>query len=294
MTVSTRGPQATSLKTRLRNRFYASGPRLKKSFGEAFGAATGVSDPRLQKSQTRNNHAGGQAATVAGDAGPGFHTWPPGHIPQAMAPNPLLRIRSTAQKSFGEAFGAATGVSDPRLQKIRIRNDYAEKFTSRRGQMERRRFRFHALMRLQHPEFQHSAFSFQLLPSAWPFRGITCQRRVPTLGIRREKQTRLLKERRLFSCLGPRARSPLMRCPFRTHQFSRMRFPGRCHGLICDAPSGQRLLPLNDFIPDLQRLAGRQRGGIDAGNGFVFFYGLANFNLFGDDKVAAAHGVHLA
>ncbi len=28
----------------------------------------------------------------------------------------LLRIRSLAQKSFGEAFGAATGVSDPRLQ----------------------------------------------------------------------------------------------------------------------------------------------------------------------------------
>ena len=230
----------------------------------------------------------------AGIARDGFHTWPSGHIPQDTAPKPLLRIRPPAKKTFGEAFGAATGVSEPRLQKIRIRNDYAEKFTSRRGQMERRRFRFHVLMRLQHPEFQHSAFSFQLLPSAWPFRGITCQRRVPTLGIRREKQTRLLKERRLFSCLGPRARSPLMRCSFRTHQFSRMRFPGRCPGLICDAPSGQRLLPLNDFIPGLQRLAGRQRGGIDPGNGLVFFDCLANFNLFGDDKVAAAHGIRLA
>jgi hypothetical protein len=54
-----------------------------------------------------------------------------------MAPNPLLRSRSTAKKAFGEAFGeafgAATGVSDPRLQKIRIRNDYAGKFTSRRA-----------------------------------------------------------------------------------------------------------------------------------------------------------------
>jgi hypothetical protein len=28
-----------------------------------------------------------------------------------------------AQKTFGETFGAATGVSDPRLQKIRIRRD---------------------------------------------------------------------------------------------------------------------------------------------------------------------------
>jgi hypothetical protein len=27
------------------------------TFGEAFGAATGVSDPRLQKTQLRNHHA---------------------------------------------------------------------------------------------------------------------------------------------------------------------------------------------------------------------------------------------
>ena len=55
---------------------------IKKTFGETFGAATGVSDPRLQKIRIRNNHAGGQAATVAGVAGPGLHTWPSGHIPQ--------------------------------------------------------------------------------------------------------------------------------------------------------------------------------------------------------------------
>jgi hypothetical protein len=42
-----------------------------------------------------------------------------GHIPQNTDPNPLLRSRASAsaQKSFGETFGAATGVSDPRLQK---------------------------------------------------------------------------------------------------------------------------------------------------------------------------------
>jgi hypothetical protein len=34
-----------------------------------------------------------------------------------MAPNPLLRSRPLAKNTFGEAFGAATGVSDPRLQK---------------------------------------------------------------------------------------------------------------------------------------------------------------------------------
>ena len=67
---------------------------------------------------------------LAGYAGPGFHTWSSGHIPQNTAPNPLLRIRPHAKKTFGEAFGAATGVSDPRLQKIRIRNNYAGKLTS--------------------------------------------------------------------------------------------------------------------------------------------------------------------
>ena len=41
------------------------------------------------------------------------------------------------KKQVGEAFGAATGVSDPRLQKIRRRNDYAGMLTSRRGPMER-------------------------------------------------------------------------------------------------------------------------------------------------------------
>jgi hypothetical protein len=62
---------------------------------------------------------------LAGYAGPGFHTWPSGHIPQDTAPNPLFRSRSHAKKTFGQAFGAATGVSDPRLQKIRIRNNGA-------------------------------------------------------------------------------------------------------------------------------------------------------------------------
>ena len=101
-------------------------PHAKK----AFGAATGVSDPRLQKIRIRKNGASGDAATVAGYAGPGFHNWPSGHIPQDTTPNPLLRIRSPAKKTFGEAFGAATGVSDPRLQKIQIRNDYPGKITS--------------------------------------------------------------------------------------------------------------------------------------------------------------------
>ena len=50
---------------------------------------------------------------LAGYAGPGFHTWPSGHIPQDTAPKPLLRIRPHAKKTFGKAFGAATGGSDP-------------------------------------------------------------------------------------------------------------------------------------------------------------------------------------
>ena len=42
--------------------------------------------------QRRNHQSGGKAATVAGDAGPGFHTWPPGHILQTTDTNPLIRI----------------------------------------------------------------------------------------------------------------------------------------------------------------------------------------------------------
>ena len=85
------------------------------------GLATGVSDPRRQMPRIRNNHAGGQAATVAGYAGPGLHTWP-----QATSLKTRIRIRFHAagprlKKTFGETFGAATGVSDPRLQKTRIR-----------------------------------------------------------------------------------------------------------------------------------------------------------------------------
>ena len=60
-----------------------------------------------------------QFPSGAGYAGPGFHTWPSGHVLQDTDPNPLLRSRSPTKKSFGEAFGAATGVSDPRLQKRR-------------------------------------------------------------------------------------------------------------------------------------------------------------------------------
>ena len=54
-------------------------------------------------------------------------------VRKTMAAKPLLRIRPPGKKTFGEAFGAATGVSDPRLQKNRIRNDYAGKLISRRG-----------------------------------------------------------------------------------------------------------------------------------------------------------------
>ncbi len=45
----------------LRNRFSVSGPLPKKSFGEAFGAATGVSDPRLQKIRGARAKSAGRA-----------------------------------------------------------------------------------------------------------------------------------------------------------------------------------------------------------------------------------------
>ena len=43
---------------------------------QGMGFATGVSDPRRQMPRIQKHHAGGQAATVAGYGGPGFHTWP--------------------------------------------------------------------------------------------------------------------------------------------------------------------------------------------------------------------------
>jgi hypothetical protein len=64
------------------------------------------------------------------------------------------------------------------------------------------------------------------VPDPMPCRGIAYQPRVQTLGIHPEKETRVLKERRilLMSRTSPPAHP--MRCSFRTHHFSRMRFPG--------------------------------------------------------------------
>ena len=47
--------------------------------------------PQLQKIRIRNRGAGGKAATVAGYAGPGFHTWP-----SATSLKTRLRIRFSA------------------------------------------------------------------------------------------------------------------------------------------------------------------------------------------------------
>jgi hypothetical protein len=153
-------PQATDPKPLLRIR-----PHAKKTFGEAFGAATGVSDPSYRRKRHSGARAplphdpdtkrlrGGQAATVAGHVGPGFHNWPSGHIPQATDTRPRPRIRSPTQKTFGETFGeacaatvvssfaskdrAAPGPATPATEEkdtlararhflmIRIRNDYA-------------------------------------------------------------------------------------------------------------------------------------------------------------------------
>ena len=119
------------------------GPMPKRRSERRSAPRPGSATHGYKRSGYETDGAGGDAATVAGYAGPGFHTWPSGHIPQDTAPKPLLRSRPHAKKSFGEAFGAATGVSDPRLQKIRgarattlgpqIRNDYAGKLISRRG-----------------------------------------------------------------------------------------------------------------------------------------------------------------
>jgi hypothetical protein len=72
-----------------------------------------------------------------------------------------------------------------------------------------------------------------------PCRGIAYQPRVQTLGTHPDKETRVLKERRMVSVSRTSAPAYPMRCSFRTHLFSGMRFPGRCPGLVCVAPLGQ-------------------------------------------------------
>ena len=88
----------------------AAKPLIRSRFpaNKTFGAATGVSAPSHRKTRIRNHQPRGQAATVAGDVGPGFHNWPPGHIPQITDPNALIRIRSPTEKSFGKANYAAS------------------------------------------------------------------------------------------------------------------------------------------------------------------------------------------
>ena len=62
-----------------------------------------------QKIRIRNDDTGGQAATVAGVAGPGFHNWPTGHILQDTDTKALIRIRPPAftKKTFGKTFDQA-------------------------------------------------------------------------------------------------------------------------------------------------------------------------------------------
>jgi hypothetical protein len=50
---------------------------------------------------------------TAAEPSPGSRHSPSGDTPQIIDPNALIRIRSPAQKSLGEAFGAATGVRRP-------------------------------------------------------------------------------------------------------------------------------------------------------------------------------------
>jgi hypothetical protein len=67
--------------------------------------------------QRRNHQSGGKAATVAGDAGPGFHTWPPGHILQDTDSKPLIRIRFPANKIVRRNVRRRDRGQRPQLQK---------------------------------------------------------------------------------------------------------------------------------------------------------------------------------
>ena len=80
---------------------------------------------RTRRSATSCNaseHPGSADVTVAGDVGPGFHTWPPSHIPQDTDTNPLPRSRpSPLLKNRSERRSAPPpGSAPPATENTRI------------------------------------------------------------------------------------------------------------------------------------------------------------------------------
>ena len=67
-----------------------------------------ASGTRIPNSLSRRS-----SPATAAEPSPGSRHSPSGDTPQIIDPNALIRIRSPALKSLGEAFGAATGVSAP-------------------------------------------------------------------------------------------------------------------------------------------------------------------------------------
>ena len=97
--------------------------RSRSTAKQTFGAATGVSDPRLQKIRIRNHGAGGQAAAVAGDVGPGFHNWPTGHIPpdngsESASSHPVPCQKDVRRRDRGQR---PTATEDPNTKPLRRR-----------------------------------------------------------------------------------------------------------------------------------------------------------------------------
>jgi len=67
---------------RLRIRLFASGHLPKRRSERRSARRPGSATHGYRRTGSETDGAGGRAATVAGYAGPGFHTWPLGHIPQ--------------------------------------------------------------------------------------------------------------------------------------------------------------------------------------------------------------------
>jgi hypothetical protein len=84
--------------------------------------------PTATEIRIRNNNAGGAAATVAGYAGPGFHTWPSSHIPQDPDLKPFLCIRPHTKKDVRRGVGRRdrgqrpTATKDPNTKPLRRRH----------------------------------------------------------------------------------------------------------------------------------------------------------------------------
>ena len=123
--VSTLSPQATSLKTLIRNCFFVSGHLLKRRSVRRSAPRPGSATHAYRRSEyeTTTRRPSRHCSRVRR---PRFPHLAPSHIPQATDPKLLFRTRTPTQNTFGEAFGEARAAT--------VESGFASKTARLRGQ----------------------------------------------------------------------------------------------------------------------------------------------------------------